>query len=101
SRSLIDGIVERGEVVYGVTTGFGDLATRSIDPADDAQLQENLLTSHAAGVGPALPRETVRAMLLLRANTLALGHSGCRSLIVERLLAFLDHGIHPVVPAQG
>ena len=101
SRALIDGIVERGEVVYGVTTGFGDLATRSIDPADAAQLQENLLTSHAAGVGPALPRELVRAMLLLRANTLALGHSGCRPLIVERLLAFLEHGIHPVVPAQG
>jgi histidine ammonia-lyase len=57
--------------------------------------------SHAAGVGEALPRELVRAMLLLRANTLALGHSGCRPLIVDRLLAFLERGLHPVVPAAG
>ena len=57
--------------------------------------------SHAAGVGPAFPREVVRAMLLLRANTLALGHSGCRPLIVDRLLDFLRLGIHPVVPEQG
>ena len=57
--------------------------------------------SHAAGVGPAFPVEVVRAMLLLRANTLALGHSGCRPLVVERLLAFLAAGIHPVVPEQG
>ena len=57
--------------------------------------------SHAAGVGPAFPREVVRAMLLLRANTLALGHSGCRPLIVDRLLDFLRLGLHPVVPEQG
>ena len=57
--------------------------------------------SHEEGVGPAFPREVVRAMLLLRANTLALGHSGCRPLLVDRLLAFLRAGIHPVVPEQG
>ena len=57
--------------------------------------------SHAAGVGPAFPPEVVRAMLLLRANTLALGHSGCRPLVVDRLLAFLAAGIHPIVPEQG
>jgi histidine ammonia-lyase len=101
SRDLIDALVARGEVVYGVTTGFGALATRFIDPADASRLQENLLMSHAAGVGEPLPRDIVRAMLLLRANTLALGHSGCRPLLVDRLLAFLDLGIHPVVPAQG
>jgi histidine ammonia-lyase len=101
SRDLIDGLVARGEIVYGVTTGFGDLATRFIAPADAERLQENLLMSHAAGVGEPLPREVVRAMLLLRANTLALGHSGCRPVLVERLLAFLDRGIHPIVPAQG
>jgi histidine ammonia-lyase len=101
SRAVIDGIVDRGEIVYGVTTGFGDLATRFIAPADAARLQENLLMSHAAGVGDALPRDVVRAMLLLRANTLALGYSGCRPAIVDRLLAFLELGIHPVVPAQG
>ena len=101
SRDLIEGLVARGEIVYGVTTGFGDLATRFIAPADAERLQERLLMSHAAGVGDPLPREIVRAMLLLRANTLALGHSGCRPLLVDRLLAFLAAGIHPVVPAQG
>jgi histidine ammonia-lyase len=101
SRDLIERLVADGEVVYGVTTGFGDLASRFIDPADAPRLQENLLMSHAAGVGEPLDQEVVRAMLLLRANTLALGHSGCRPLLVDRLLAFLEHGVHPVVPAQG
>jgi len=101
SRDLIEGLVDAGEVVYGVTTGFGDLANRFVAPADAPRLQENLLMSHAAGVGEPLDAEIVRAMLLLRANTLALGHSGCRPLLVDRLLALLDLGIHPVVPAQG
>lgn len=101
SRAAIERLVERGEPVYGVTTGFGDLATRRIDPADARRLQENLLISHAVGVGPAHDRETVRAMLLLRANTLARGQSGCRPELVERLLDFLRLGIHPRVPEQG
>ena len=101
ARAVIDALVERGEVVYGVTTGFGDLATTFIPPADAARLQENLLASHAAGVGRPFPREVVRAMLLLRANTLALGHSGCRPLLVDRICRFLELGIHPVVPEQG
>ena len=101
ARDVIEALVRAGAVVYGVTTGFGDLATVSIRPEDTQRLQENLLMSHAAGVGPAFPREIVRAMLLLRANTLALGHSGCRPALVDRLLAFLDAGIHPVVPEQG
>jgi histidine ammonia-lyase len=101
SRDLIERLVEAGEVVYGVTTGFGALASRSVEPADAERLQENLLMSHAAGVGAPLDAEIVRAMLLLRANTLALGHSGCRPELVDRLLAFLEHDIHPVVPAQG
>ena len=92
SREVIESLVAEGAVVYGVTTGFGDLATVSISPADAARLQENLLMSHAAGVGSAFPREIVRAMLLLRANTLALGHSGCRPLLVDRLLDFLRLG---------
>jgi len=101
SRDLIELLVDSGAVVYGVTTGFGDLANRFIAPADAARLQENLLMSHAAGVGAPLDQEIVRAMLLLRANTLALGHSGCRPLLVDRLLAFLEVGIHPIIPAQG
>ena len=101
SRDVIERLVAAGEVVYGVTTGFGDLATRYVPPADARRLQENLLMSHAAGVGAPLDREIVRAMLLLRANTLALGHSGCRPAIVDRLLALLEKGVHPVVPSQG
>jgi histidine ammonia-lyase len=101
SRDVIERLVAAGEVVYGVTTGFGDLATHYVPPADARRLQENLLMSHAAGVGAALDREIVRAMLLLRANTLALGHSGCRPAIVDGLLALLEKGVHPVVPSQG
>ncbi len=101
ARGVIEELVAAGEVVYGVTTGFGDLASSFVPAAQGEQLQENLLVSHAAGVGETFPREIVRAMLLLRANTLALGHSGCRPELVDRLLAFLDRGIHPVVPAQG
>jgi histidine ammonia-lyase len=101
ARAVVERLVASGEVVYGITTGFGDLATTFIAPSDARRLQENLLASHAVGVGPPLPRDVVRAMLLLRANTLALGHSGCRPEIVDRLLRFLEIGIHPVVPGQG
>ncbi len=101
SRSVIVRLAKAGDVVYGVTTGFGDLATTYV-PADQAAvLQERLLMSHSAGVGPSFPRDVVRAMLLLRANTLALGHSGCRPELVDRLCRFLALGIHPVVPEQG
>jgi histidine ammonia-lyase len=101
ARDLIESLVAEGAVVYGVTTGFGALASTLIQPSDAGRLQENLLMSHAAGVGPAFPREVVRAMLLLRANTLALGHSGCRPLLVDRLVDLLRLGIHPIVPEQG
>ena len=101
ARDVIAALVERGEVVYGVTTGSATSRRRSIPPEDAAALQENLIASHAAGVGRPFPREVVRAMLLLRANTLALGHSGCRPLLVDRICEFLELGIHPVVPEQG
>jgi histidine ammonia-lyase len=101
ARDVIETLVAAGAVVYGVTTGVGDLAMVSIAPADTERLQEHVLMSHAAGVGAPFPREIVRAMLLLRANALSLGHSGCRPLIVDRFLAFLEAGIHPVVPEQG
>ncbi len=101
ARAVVEALVAAGEVVYGVTTGVGALATTVIGSAEAAALQENLLVSHAVGVGPPLPRDVVRAMLLLRANTLALGHSGCRPLIVDRICTFLERGLHPVVPEQG
>ncbi len=101
AQAVIDRLVASGEVVYGVTTGFGALATTFVPPERARELQARLLASHAAGVGEPLPTEVVRAMLLLRANTLALGHSGCRPELIDRLLEFLRRGIHPVVPSQG
>jgi histidine ammonia-lyase len=101
ARAVIERLVDSGEVVYGVTTGFGALATTFVPPARARELQERLLLSHAAGVGEALPTRVVRAMLLLRANTLALGHSGCRPELIERLCTLLELRIHPVVPSQG
>ncbi len=100
ARVVIETLVARVDGVYGVTTGSATWP--DLHPARRRRrLQENLLVSHAAGVGRPFPREVVRAMLLLRANTLALGHSGCRPLLVDRICRFLELGIHPVVPEQG
>lgn len=101
SRDLVEKMVEEGQTVYGITTGFGHLASVFVPKESSAALQENLVRSHAAGVGVPLSRETVRAMMLLRANTLAKGHSGIRLVVLERFLAFLNVGLHPVVPSQG
>lgn len=100
-RRVIEAAIATGEPVYGVNTGFGDLAKVSI-PADKlATLQVRLLLSHAAGVGDPLPDDAVRGMLLLRANTLARGHSGVRPEVIDGLLALLDAGLLPVVPSRG
>lgn len=101
SAAWIDDCLRNDRRVYGVTTGFGSLARVAIRPDQAAQLSLNLIRSHAAGVGEDCPTDIVRAMMLLRANALALGASGCRILIPERLLAMLDAGLHPVVPRQG
>ena len=101
ARRVVDRVVGSDEVVYGITTGFGALATTNIGKDETEALQYNLLRSHATGVGDPLPDEVVRAMLLLRARTLSQGHSGVRPLIVEKLLELLDRGILPVVPSQG
>ena len=101
SRAAIEQLVATGEPVYGMTTGFGRLADIVIAPGDRRTLQHNLIRSHASGVGKPLPRESVRAIMLLRANALARGYSGCRTELVERLLDMLDHGIHPRVPSFG
>lgn len=87
--------------VYGVNTGFGKLSLVRIPPEESERLQENLLISHAAGVGPTLDGRVARLALLLRANALAAGHSGVRIEIVERLLAILSSGAEPIVPEQG
>lgn len=100
-RAIVDAIVARGEPVYGVNTGFGKLSDVSI-PADRlSELQVNLVRSHCAGVGALLPEDEVRAVMLLRANVLAKGHSGIRPEIVELVLAMLNAGIAAVIPEQG
>jgi histidine ammonia-lyase len=101
SRAVIDRCAAGGEAVYGVNTGFGDLSNVRIEGDKLALLQERLLLSHAAGVGEPLPHRAVRAMLLLRANTLAQGYSGIRPEVVERLLTFLERDCLPVVPSRG
>src|SRR5688500_2088312 len=95
SRAVIEHLVADGATVYGVTTGFGNLADVRIDPSQTAELQRNLVRSHAAGVGPPLPDEVVRAMLLLRANALAVGLSGVRVDVAELLVSMLNGAVHP------
>jgi histidine ammonia-lyase len=101
SRRIVEQITESGRVVYGVNTGFGKLADIRIGASELSELQLNLVRSHACGVGPALSIEETRAMLLLRANVLALGYSGARPLIIETLLAMLERGVHPLIPEKG
>lgn len=101
SRQAVDDLVARGEVVYGITTGFGRFKDRIISADQVRQLQVNLVRSHAVGVGPDLPESVVRAMLLVRANTLAMGYSGVRPEVIQLLINMLNAGIHPRIPAQG
>lgn len=101
SRTAVESAVARGETIYGINTGFGKLANVRIDAADLDRLQTNLIRSHAAGVGTPLPRDVVRAMMLLRANVLIRPTSGVRPALVEALLAFLNSGLIPWVPEQG
>ena len=101
SREVVEKHLAAGDVVYGVTTGFGKFAQIHIEASHRRELQVNLLRSHAAGTGPDFPEDVVRAMLLLRANALAVGASGVRPLVAERLLALLNAGVHPCVPEVG
>jgi histidine ammonia-lyase len=101
SAALIDGFLAADEPVYGVTTGFGSLATTSIPPERTAELQVALVRSHAAGMGAAVEPEVVRAMVLLRARSLAMGRSGARPEVADALLALLNAGITPVVHEHG
>ncbi|HEY0407568.1 MAG TPA: histidine ammonia-lyase [Pyrinomonadaceae bacterium] len=101
ARRVIEKIIDEGRIVYGVNTGFGKLSDVHIRPTELRQLQLNLVRSHACGVGPALSIEETRAMLLLRANVLALGYSGARPVVVEMLIRLLERGVHPVIPEKG
>jgi histidine ammonia-lyase len=101
SRSIVDGIERAGRPVYGVSTGFGALATTFVAPERRTELQHALIRSHAAGLGAAMPREVVRAMILLRVRSLALGRSGVRPVIAQSLVDMLNHDITPWVPEHG
>ncbi len=101
-REWVDQVVTEGRpVVYGVNTGFGVFANVNVDSKDAATLSRNLILSHSVGVGEPLPEEVVRAAMLVRANTLAIGHSGVRPQTLQTLIAMLNAGVHPVVPEIG
>ncbi|PYS22282.1 MAG: histidine ammonia-lyase [Acidobacteria bacterium] len=101
SRRVVEQIVDEGRTVYGVNTGFGRLSDMRIEPNELRALQLNLVRSHSCGVGPPLSIEEARAMLLLRANVLALGYSGCRPIVIEKLIELLGRGVTPVIPEKG
>jgi histidine ammonia-lyase len=101
ASSMVDKIVAAGEAAYGINTGFGLLAQTRI-PTDQLELlQRNLLLSHAAGVGDALPDAVVRLILALKINALARGYSGITSGLMDALLALLEHEVYPLIPSQG
>ena len=101
SHSWVAEIVAKGEPVYGINTGFGIFSDKQISPEDTAQLNRNLILSHAVATGPDLPVDAVRAAMLIRANTLAGGFSGARPELVETLLDMLNKGVTPCIPSQG
>jgi histidine ammonia-lyase len=101
SRTVVDRLVASGATAYGINTGFGKLASVRISTEQVRQLQVNLVRSHACGVGAPLEVAETRAMMLLRANSLAKGLSGVRPLVVETLCKMLNAKVHPVIPSQG
>jgi len=101
ARSVVDEIVASNKVAYAITTGVGKLSDVRIAGEQIRELQVNLVRSHAVGVGTPLPTAETRAMMLLRANSLAKGHSGVRSLVIDTLCEMLNRGVTPVVPSQG
>ncbi|MDB4876268.1 MAG: Histidine ammonia-lyase [Gemmatimonadetes bacterium] len=101
TRAVVEELVNRRAVAYGVTTGFGKLSEIAIPPERLAELQVNLVRSHAAGVGDLLPEREVRAMMLLRANVISKGYSGARPDLAELLIAMLNAGLYPPIPEQG
>ncbi|HSX16218.1 MAG TPA: histidine ammonia-lyase [Candidatus Saccharimonadales bacterium] len=101
TRTAIEKAVDNNEIIYGVTTGFGAFKNTAISPQDVAKLQENLIKSHAVGVGPLLEEAVVRGMMFLMANYLSKGYSGVRPVVIETLIELLNKGVCPAVPEQG
>ena len=100
-RRCIEEALASGKVHYGINTGFGAFKDKIISADQVKDLQRNIVVSHSVGVGPAFDQETVRAAILIRANTLAKGHSGVRLELVEALIELLNHGVYPLLPCQG
>lgn len=100
-RNILERYIADGKKLYGVTTGFGDFSKVFISAEDAAQLQVNLIRSHNAGVGAPVPEDVARATMLARANFLASGMSGCRPVILERLVAAINADIYPFIPQKG
>lgn len=101
SAAAVDALLERGEIAYGITTGFGAFKDKIISPEEVELLQRNIVVSHAVGVGKPFDTPTVRAIMLIRANTLARGYSGIRLATLKLILEFLDSGVHPIIPEKG
>src|SRR5438045_324554 len=101
ARAVVDKLVQENRLAYGITTGVGKLSDVRIDAQQNHQLQTNVVRSHAVGIGEPLSQEETRAMMLLRANSLAKGYSGVRGEVIDCLCAMLNRGVHPVVPSQG
>lgn len=101
ARAMVEDIVNKEQVVYGITTGFGSFSNVVISKEDVLELQSNLINSHAAATGEPFAEEVVRGAMLLRVNALAKGHSGARPILVNHLLELLNRGVTPVVPSQG
>ncbi len=101
ARRVVTDVIRDGDVVYGVNTGFGRLAQTRIDSGQLAELQRNLVHSHATGVGPLLDDDTVRLIMVMKINALAQGYSGVRREVIEGLIAMVNNGLYPAIPAKG
>jgi histidine ammonia-lyase len=101
ARNVVEEVVKKKKIVYGITTGFGAFRNKVISEEDVEKLQENLILSHSTGVGNPFPEEVVRATLLIRANALSKGNSGVRVEVVQTLIEMLNKGVHPVIPEKG
>jgi histidine ammonia-lyase len=101
SRDFVERALEQGEKIYGVTTGFGLLSDQLINLSQIEALQRNLIRSHCVGVGPYFDEKTTRAIMLLRANVLAMGYSGTRMMVLETLVEMINRRVHPLIPEQG
>src|SRR6476661_7600614 len=99
--AAVQTLLDRGEIAYGITTGFGAFKDKIISVDEAATLQRNIVVSHAVGVGEPFDNATVRAIMLIRANTLARGFSGITVETLDLILSLLNSGVHPVIPEKG